>query len=64
MLLRVVDASGRVVRTLVDGVRVPGAYRAIFDGRDRSGHPLPSGALFCQLRIGDFEASCKMLLLR
>lgn len=44
--LRVYDAAGRFVRTLVDGPVEPGSYAITWDGRDNAGHVLPSGTYF------------------
>jgi hypothetical protein len=42
--LRVLDASGRVVRTLLDAVVSPGLRDVAWDGRDDAGRPAASGA--------------------
>jgi hypothetical protein len=47
--LRVVDVSGRVVSTLVDGVRPAGLYEVLWNGRDASGRSISSGIYFIQL---------------
>lgn len=47
--LVVLDVSGRVVRTLVDGPRAAGAYAARWDGRDGEGRQVASGTYFVRL---------------
>ncbi len=47
--LRVYDLLGREVRVLVNE-RQPAAYHSVvWDGRDRSGRPLPSGVYITRL---------------
>jgi phosphoribosylformylglycinamidine (FGAM) synthase PurS component len=62
--LRVFDAGGSAVRTLVDGWRTPGVYREIWDGRADDGILVPSGVYFYRLEACDFIATRKLVLLR
>ena len=62
--LQVFDLSGALVRTLVDGLREPGMYSEIWDGRAEDGRELPSGVYFYRLEAGDFRATSKMALLK
>jgi hypothetical protein len=62
--LRVYDVTGRLVRTLVDGQRVPGAYEARWDGRDERGRGVASGVYFYRLHAGDFTRTRRMVLLK
>ncbi|KPJ59273.1 MAG: hypothetical protein AMJ46_11940 [Latescibacteria bacterium DG_63] len=62
--LRIFDASGSLVRTLVDGWREAAEYSEIWDGRADDGSAMPSGVYFYELEAGDFEAGKKMVLLR
>jgi hypothetical protein len=57
--LRVYDALGREVATLVEGEQPAGSHGARFDGGD-----LPAGAYFCRVRAGSFQDTQKLLLLR
>lgn len=57
--LMIVDVSGRPVTTLVDEWRLPGSYRAVFDGRE-----LPSGVYFCHLRAGAQKKTIKILMVK
>lgn len=45
----VVDVTGRRVRNLVDGRRAAGVHAFTWDGRDRSGHGVPSGVYWAVL---------------
>ncbi len=48
--LRVYNAVGQLVRTLVDRVEPPGVRTAEWDGRDGSGRRVASGVYYCHLR--------------
>ncbi len=57
--LKVYDALGKVVRTLVNESRPAGYYNVEFDGSD-----LPSGVYFYKLERGDFIETKRMLLIK
>ncbi|MEE9464205.1 MAG: right-handed parallel beta-helix repeat-containing protein [Candidatus Neomarinimicrobiota bacterium] len=62
--LRVYDLLGREVRVLVNE-RQPAAYHSVvWDGRDRSGRPVPSGVYITRLVTPEFSAGIKMVLLK
>ncbi|KPJ59272.1 MAG: hypothetical protein AMJ46_11935 [Latescibacteria bacterium DG_63] len=62
--LRVFDASGALLRTLLNDWREPGEYAEVWDGRGDDGRKLPSGVYFYQLEAGDFRATRKVVLLK
>ncbi len=62
--LRIFDAAGRLVRTLVDEHRDAGTYEAIWDGRDGGGRAATSGVYFYKLHAGPYSETKKMVLLR
>jgi hypothetical protein len=62
--LRVADAAGRVVSTLVDGNEAPGVHNVTWDGRDRRDHPLPTGVYFMTMNAGGVTLSLKVALSR
>jgi flagellar hook assembly protein FlgD len=62
--LRIYDAAGRAVRTLVEGVELAGTHEAFWDGRDDAGEALPSGLYFYRLHSADGSVSRKMMLLK
>ena len=63
--LRVYDAIGREVRTLVAGEeREKGAGSVVWDGRDNAGRAVASGSYFYTLRFGNFEKTNKMMLVK
>lgn len=62
--LVVYDATGRVVRTLVDGVTRFGTHRVTWDGRDNSGNTVGSGIYFYRLTAGKHVEARKMVLIK
>ncbi len=63
--LRVYDATGRLVRSLLDRKVVGvGEYRLTWDGRGVNGEPVASGIYFYRLKVGDQERQKKLHLLR
>jgi flagellar hook assembly protein FlgD len=62
--LKIYDASGRFVRTLLDEQCSAGTHEKNWDGRDESGREVSSGVYFCRIAAGDFTETRKMVLLR
>lgn len=62
--LRIHDARGAVVRTLVDGALAAGEHRPAWDGRDDAGREAPSGAYFARLEAGAAAETVKLVLVR
>lgn len=60
----VLNAVGQKLVTLVDGQTEAGIHTLIWDSRDRSGNPVPSGVYFCQMKAEGIHQTRKMLLLR
>lgn len=62
--LAVYDATGRLVRTLVDGPISAGNHSIVWDGADDRGNLVSSGIYFYSMKSGDFESTRKMTLLK
>jgi len=63
--LEVFDVAGRLVRTLVDGRRLPaGPGRALWRGEDDRGRAVASGTYFCRLEAGERTDVRSLTLLR
>lgn len=62
--LRIYNASGSLVNTLVDGEVLPGVHWVEWDGTDSRGIRVSSGIYFYNLKAGDFSVTKKMMVLR
>jgi hypothetical protein len=62
--LRIYDASGRPVRTLIDRGHGAGEHEILWDGNDDAGSRVTSGVYFCKLVAGEKTITRKMLLLK
>ena len=62
--MRVLDASGRLVRTLLDDERPAGSHAVRWDGRDGSGLPVASGVYFYRVEAAGEVLSQRMVLLK
>jgi hypothetical protein len=62
--VRIYDASGRLVRTLVDADLGPGTYGATWDGKDDGGKVVASGVYFCRLSSGGAGATRRIVYLK
>ena len=62
--LAIYEATGRLVRVLVDEMRDYGWHEVAWDGRDDAGNNVNSGVYFYRLRAGKYAESKKMILLK
>lgn len=62
--LRVLDASGRLVRTLRNGLQAPGIYEAVWDGADLRNRPAAGGIYYYQLTMGADRTTRRVTLIR
>lgn len=62
-LVRVFDASGRLVRTLQTDRDTPGTHSMSWDGRNEQGSQAASGAYFYQVQYPDGSVGSKSLVL-
>ncbi len=62
--LRVFDARGALIETLVDGFKAAGNYTAVWEGKNMDGSPAASGVYFVRLESGGQAATRKMVLLK
>ncbi len=61
--LNLYDASGRLVRTLVDGPREAGRHETVWRGEDARGRRVAAGVYFARLETGRDGASTRKLTL-
>jgi hypothetical protein len=64
VLLRILDARGTVVRTLVSGHTGAGEHTAVWDTRDDQGRSSPRGIYFVRLESQDCQETRKVILAR
>lgn len=62
--LKVFDALGREVCTLLNEVKQPGSYTVEFNAENKGARHLSSGVYFYKLKAGSFTETKKMLLLK
>ena len=62
--IKVYDAQGRLVSTLVDAKVEPGRYVALWDGKNSAGGAVSSGVYFYKMEAGHFSATRKMLVVK
>ncbi len=62
--VRVYDVQGRLVKTLVDGMREPGSYRLVWDGKSDARKVMASGVYFARMQAPGFESAVKLVLVR
>jgi len=62
--LKIYNALGQEVKTLVDDYQRPGSYEVQWDGTDRNGDKVSSGIYFYRLIKGDSKETRKMVLLK
>ena len=62
--LAVYDVSGRLVKTLYEGVMDQGKHKATWDGQNNAGRAVSSGVYFCKLITKNNVAEAKMVILK
>lgn len=62
--LKIYNALGQLVKTLVDGYQTTGEYAAVWDGKDGDSNLLASGIYFYRIQMGEFNAVRKMTYLK
>lgn len=62
--LKVYDAAGRLVATLVDEHRGAGSHEVTWDGRDDAGRMSSAGVYMYRLEAGNFIETKRMVLIK
>ncbi len=62
--LKVYNIMGQEVRTLIDQQMSAGAHQVRWDGKNDVGQPVTSGVYFYEIRVAQFKAMKKMLLIK
>ena len=64
VIMKVYDATGREVTTLIDQDQGPGEYRVVWDGRDHKGVGAASGVYFYRVTWNGRSETRRMVLLK
>ena len=62
--LAIYSLSGRLVKTLVDGTKKAGIYKAVWNGRDDTGNRVVAGIYICKLVNGGKMISKKITVIK
>lgn len=62
--LLIYNLLGQKVRTLVDAYQSPGSHTITWNGCDDFGSKVAAGIYLCYLRVGDFTATKKMVMMK
>lgn len=62
--INIYDASGRLIRSLLNDTENAGGHSVSWNGKDNSNKTVASGVYFYQVEIGNFVQAKKMLLLK
>lgn len=62
--LAIYNLHGRLVRTLVNELKIGGRYSAVWNAFDAHGKPVPSGLYFYRLKSGDSVITRRLLLVK
>jgi len=64
VILEIFDASGRIVKTLVNREIQPGIYNIYWDGTNNRNQKLSAGVFFYKLQTDNYKATKKILLIQ
>ena len=62
--LRIFDASGKLVRILVEKAMPAGWHSVVWDGTNDSGNRVSAGVYFYRFEAGEYMATKKLLLVQ
>jgi len=62
--LNIYDASGRLVRKLLNSELPAGSYSLKWNGLDDAGKPVRSGIYFVNISVGNYRKTAKLILVR
>jgi len=63
-MLTIYDIKGNKISVLLSQILHPGIHSIVWEGKDNSNQPVPSGIYFYKLRIGEFVVVKKAVLVR
>ena len=62
--ISIYDINGKLIRTLVSGQRSAGNHIVKWNASDEAGNRLTSGVYYYQVKVGDFQQTHKMILMK
>jgi len=62
--LSIYNTSGQLVKTLVNATQLPGYKSVIWNGEDNKGYKVASGIYFYKLKVAEYTATKKMVIIR
>ncbi|GAH71321.1 unnamed protein product, partial [marine sediment metagenome] len=62
--VRILDITGRVIKTIYEGDKKAGNYKFVWDGTTDKGVKVPSGSYFCKIKTGETSLTKKITLIR
>lgn len=62
--IKVYTFSGELVKTLVDGEKLPGEWKATWDGTNEDGDKVAGGVYFYSVEAGEYRSLKRILLVR
>jgi len=62
--ITIYDASGQLVRTLLDEYKPAGTFKTVWDGRSTQGNPVTTGVYFCKLNYNGASLTEKLVVVR
>jgi len=62
--LKIFNSVGQLVRTLVKQEKLAGVYHTFWNGRTDSDQPAANGLYFCQMKVGNFVKTRKLIYLK
>ena len=63
--LEIIDLQGRLLQVLLDETAAAGRqYEAVWDGRDQTGRTMGSGVYLARLRVGNWQATRSVTMVK
>ncbi len=62
--LSIFNVKGEFIKILLNGHKFAGVHNIIWDGKDNFGTSVSSGIYFCNIQVGKYSSSKKMLLVK
>ena len=62
--IQIFNSAGQLIRTLDQNYQQMGSYHVVWNGKDHSGHQVPSGLYYYQIIADGFKKVRKMTLLK